>query len=68
MCDIYRNFEGYKDPTAGLALKGCIKDEQEVENEKNQLIKVLKYMIDKAGFELVGRIQIRHRLSGKEFR
>lgn len=61
------NKEGYYDPTAYEALKPIIRDAA-VQNKVNKLMTALKLVVDLAGFDLIGRIQVRHRKSGKEFR
>ena len=63
-----RNCEGYSDPTAYAALSKIRQEEIEQQRRASQLIYVLKYIIDKAGFELVARIELRDRRTGKEFR
>lgn len=62
------NSEGYYDPTAYEALKPTIKEDTAIQNKLNKLITALKLVIDLSGFELIGRIQLKHRKSGKEFR
>lgn len=49
----YKNCEGYSDPTAGAAISATAKEEQEVEN---------------AGFEIVGRVTLKHKRTGKIFK
>lgn len=62
------NSEGYYDPTAYSGLRNIIKDENALERDVTMLIKVLKYIIGKAGFELVGRIEIKDKKTGRVFR
>lgn len=62
------NSEGYPDPTAYEGLKPIIREDAIVQSKLNKLVTALKLVIDLAGFELIGRIQVRHRKSGKEFR
>lgn len=62
------NGEGYHDPTAYEALKPIIKEDAAVQSKVNKLMTALKLVVDLAGFDLIGRIQVRHRKSGKEFR
>ena len=57
---VYRNKEGYADPTAGAAIH-----EAEPKAKKKE---VLKQMIDIAGYEMVGRIVLRDKDTGKEYR
>lgn len=66
--DPRRNNEGYKDMTAYAALNTVTKDEQVFQNKLSKLILCLKLMIELSGFELVGRIHLKHRKSGKEFK
>lgn len=68
----YRNKEGYHDPTAGEAIGTITKEERREEKEHNaavaDLIKMLKQIISLAGFELVGRIVLKDKETGKEYR
>ena len=64
----WNNAEGYPDPTAYDGLKPVIREEDEQQKRVNTLIFVLKYIIRLAGFELLNRIEIRERKSGREFR
>ena len=50
----YRNNEGYVDPTAGAAM-ATVKREENAE------------LNDRAGFEIVGRVTLKHKKSGKVF-
>lgn len=64
----WKNAEGYPDPTAYEGLKPIIREEDEQQKRVNTLIFVLKYIIRLAGFELLNRIEIRERKSGREYR
>lgn len=68
----YRNKEGYSDPTAGEAIGTLTKEERREERERNaavtSLITMLKQIISLAGFELVERIVLRDKETGKEYR
>ena len=66
--DPHKNSEGYSDPTAYLGLKPIIEEENALEREVNALIKVLKYIIKNSGFELVSRIEIRDKKTGRVFK
>lgn len=66
--DPHRNSEGYYDPTAYYGMKPIIDEENALQREVNLLIKVLKYIIIKSGFELVNRIEIRDRKTGRIFK
>ena len=64
----YNNSEGYPDPTAYHALKPIIQKEQELDKKVHNLINVLKFITEWAGFEFIGRIEIKHKETGKEFK
>lgn len=63
-----RNSEQYDDPTAYAAMKNIIIAEREVKKKSDNLIGTIKLLADLAGFEIVGRIHLRHKKSGAEFR
>ena len=65
--NLKRNAEGYVDPTAYAALKSIANDEK-VEKKAAYLISVLKFIIRESGFELVNRVELRHRQTGRAFR
>lgn len=54
--------------TAYKVLRQVIKEEKELDERVRNLISVLKFIIDWAGFELISRIEIRHKKTRKEFR
>ena len=62
----WENAEGYHDPTAYHGTKNIIRDEDEQQKRVNILIFVLKYIIRLAGFELLNRIEIKDRKTGRE--
>ena len=62
------NSSGCKDPTAYEALKPIIQEDAELERKVHSVIKTLKLIVDWAGFELIGRIEIRDKKTRKEFR
>ncbi len=66
--DPRKNAEGYADPTAFYGTREIIREETEADRKANELIKVLKYIIRLAGFELITRIQVRDVKSGREYR
>lgn len=61
------NSEGYYDPTAYEGLKPIIKEEAAQQKRVSELVQVLKYIIDKAGFDVVNRIALKDKESGKEY-
>lgn len=62
------NAEGYADPTAYAGMREVIKEESEADKRAHDLVKVLKYIIRVAGFELTERIQLKDAKSGKEYK
>ena len=62
----WENAEGYHDPTAYHGTKNIIRDEDEQQKRVNTLIFVLKYITRLAGFELLNRIEIKDRKTGRE--
>lgn len=60
----YYNQSGCADPTAYRALKNLSEEEQKV----NVLIKVLKFIIHESGFELLNRIELQARDSGRIYK
>ncbi len=65
--DLKRNAEGYVDPTAYAALQSIVNDEK-AENKAAYLISVLKFIIRESGFELLNRIELRDKRTGRDFR
>lgn len=65
---IKKNKEGYADPTAHAALRSIIAEENDQQRRVSELVGVLKYIIDKAGYDLLARIELRDRRTGKEYR
>lgn len=63
-----KNAEKYDDPTAYQAMKNIVTAEREVKKKADNLIGTMKLLADLAGFEIVGRIYLRHKKSGTEFR
>lgn len=66
--DFRKNSSGYSDPTAYLGTRAIIREENEQQKRVNALIGVLKYIIDAADFDLLARIEIRDRKTGREYR
>ena len=52
----------------GPGTKNIIRDEDEQQKRVNTLIFVLKYITRLAGFELLNRIEIKDRKTGREYR
>jgi len=66
--ELRRNASGAKDPTAYYALEPIIKAETEVDRQVHKLIAIIKNIVDLAGFELIARVEFRHKESGREFK
>ena len=66
------NSEGYRDPTAGKAYDNICLEERRKEAETleilSNLVKTIKRVAELAGFEVVGRIALKHKVTGKEYR
>lgn len=62
------NQSGCADPTAYEAISQVIKEETELDKKVHNLINVLKFIIDWAGFKLISRIEIRDKKTRKEFK
>lgn len=64
----YFNQSGCADPTAHDALEPIIKDDAELEKKVHELTCILRIIAGLAGFEVLNRIQIKDRKSGRIFR
>ena len=62
--NIRYNGEGYP---SSVEFK-LLKEETDLERKVNFLIKVLKFIINECGFDLLCRIEIRDRKTGRTFR
>lgn len=68
---MYKNQEGYHDPTAGQAMTNIRREEQrEAENVQaiGTLMSIIRQAAVLAGMEIVGRITFRDKDTGKEYR
>lgn len=63
-----RNPEGYIDPTAYEALSAVQAQQDEDDRRCQQLIKALKTTIDLADYDLLARIEVRDRKTGRIYR
>lgn len=67
-----KNAEGYPDPTAGSAWRNIRKEENRRDAERvaviGNLIPIMKQTAELAGFEVVGRIVLKDKRTGKEYR
>lgn len=68
----YKNPEGYSDPTTYGALNSVMRQHYEkleaADARCNILIKTLKNTIDLAGFDLVARIEVKDRETGRVYK
>lgn len=62
------NAEGYADPTAYMGMREVVREESEADKRAYDLVKVLKYIIRVAGFELTERVQLKDTKTGKEYK
>lgn len=65
---MYKNCEGYADPTAGGAMATVNREEQEIDKLNHKVIQSFRLLVDLAGFEIVGRVTLRHKRTGKIFK
>lgn len=64
----HKNREGYRDGAAGEVLGMVAKREKKRSEAVTNLITMLKQIISLAGFELEGRIILKDKETGKEYR
>ena len=62
------NPDGYPDPTAHDALSSVLEEQEEADRRCQMLIKSVKTVIDLAGFDLLARIEVRDRRTGRTYR
>lgn len=60
----YKNREGYTDSTAGRVIHNASKTPKHV----IAVIEALRQVADVSGYEIEGRIWLKNKVSGKEFR
>lgn len=63
-----KNSEGYADPTACNAVTKVMREEQERLRRVTAVVGILKSAADLAGFDLVNRVALRDRKTGREYR
>lgn len=63
-----KNSEGYLDPTASVAIGQVSREENEADKRAYDLVKVLKYIVKAAGFELSERVQLKDTKTGREYK
>ena len=62
------NAEGYHDPTAYEALKPVIREDEYMRHRVSSLIDLMRRTADMCGFEVVGRVALKYKKTGKEYR
>ena len=69
---MYKNPEGYADPTVGEAMANISREERQREAERlaaiGDLMPIIRQTAALAGFEIAGRITFRDKATGKEYR
>ena len=70
---MYKNAEGYSDPTPGEAMSNIRREQRQQETAErlaviSRLIPVMKQTAELAGFEVVGGITLKDKETGKEYR
>lgn len=63
-----KNAEGYADPTAYNAMTKIAREEHDLTKRVSSVIGIIKGVADLAGFDLVERIALRDRKTGREYR
>lgn len=63
-----RNPEGYMDLTTHDALTNVMRETEKADQRCNRLIKSIKTVIDLADFDLVARIEVKDRRTGRTYR
>ena len=63
-----RNSEGYSDPTASMAIGTVNKEQVDTDKRAYDLVKVLKFIIRTAGFELIEHIKVKDIKTGREYK
>ena len=62
------NNEGYADPTPYEALRNIDKANEALDDKVNFLFKVIRFIASEAGFEILNRIEVQDRHTGKIFK
>jgi len=63
-----KNSEGYHDPTAYYGMREVVREDEALNETANTLIRIIKNLASLSGFEIIGRIKIKHKESGREFK
>lgn len=60
---MHKNSEGYHDPTAGKAVASADRPPRQV----REVVHILRLIASLAGFEIVGKIVLRDKATGREW-
>ena len=60
---MYKNSEGYSDPTAGKAVAAVDRPPRQV----REVIHILRLIASLSGFEIAGKIVLRDKATGREW-
>ena len=63
----YYNHESYPDPTAYHGIKAAMKDDEE-SRQLHKLVNIIRDIVDMSDFEIVGRIELKNKKSGRVFK
>lgn len=63
----YRNPEGYADPTAYNALNTVQQAQDDTDLRVQSFIRALKTLIDQSGYDLLARIRLCDRKTGRKY-
>lgn len=63
----WQNAEGYTDNTAYQGTKDIIRAESAAERKNRLIIQIFRLVCELAGFEIVGRVTLKEKKSGREF-
>lgn len=63
-----KNIEGYANPTAYAAMSAVQREQDDAEMRVQNFIRAIKTIIDQSGYDLMARIELRDRLTGREYR
>ena len=64
----FYNASGCPDPTAYYGLQEVIKEEKAMEKQVTNLLHIIRLICNLVGFEIVGRVQFKHKKSGRVFK
>lgn len=64
----WQNAEGYTDNTAYQGTKDIIRAESAAERKNRLIIQIFRLVCELAGFEIVGRVTLKEKKSGREFK